>query len=218
MKRLTLEKEKALAMRRKGMSYSQIKESLKVSKSTLSAWLSPYPLSAERIRELRTDNQQRIERCRNTKLQKRNARLASVYETVKNEIGTLSKREIHIAGLFLYWGEGDKSGKVFSISNTDPGVMRFFVSWARSIGVPEDKLVVILHLYADMDEAAAKSYWSNELRIPLKNFKKPYRKTSTLTGLTYKNGFGHGTCMVRVYDKRLATLVIMSIKYLSSIA
>ena len=61
-----IDKQKAIAMRKKGMSYSQIKDKIKVSKSTLSGWLSDMPLSEKRIRELRADSPIRIERYRNT--------------------------------------------------------------------------------------------------------------------------------------------------------
>ena len=54
-------KTKAITMRLSGMSYSQIKEVVPVSKSTLSVWLENYPLSQERIRELRDLSPKRIE-------------------------------------------------------------------------------------------------------------------------------------------------------------
>ncbi len=56
--------------------------------------------------------------------------------------------------------------------------------------------------------------WSKITDLPFKNFKNVYRKESTLVGLTYKNGFRHGTCMVRVYDKKLASFVLMGLKYI----
>ena len=92
MKKLV--KEKAIKMRLQGMSYSQIREKLKVSKSTLSTWLEKYPLSKEKIRELRDWNPQRIENCRNTKLKKRQKKLEDVYNMISLEIGTLSKRDL----------------------------------------------------------------------------------------------------------------------------
>ena len=69
------DKQKVLEYRKEGFSYSQIKEKLKVSKSTLSGWLCDMPLSEERIRELQADNPIRIERYRNTMRTKREARL-----------------------------------------------------------------------------------------------------------------------------------------------
>lgn len=73
------DREKALILRKQGMSYSQIKKILKVSKSTLSLWLRNYPLSKQRIRKLRDWNEQRIEKCRETKRKKKEERLKQFY-------------------------------------------------------------------------------------------------------------------------------------------
>ena len=61
-----IEKDLAIKMRLKGASYSQIKEKMGISKSTLSGWLADYPLSNKRIKELRDLNPRRIENFRNT--------------------------------------------------------------------------------------------------------------------------------------------------------
>ena len=73
------DKSKAIELRKKGMSYSQIKAELGISKSTLSGWLSDMPLSEKRIKELRDFSPMRIERCRNTKMKKRQDRLDFVF-------------------------------------------------------------------------------------------------------------------------------------------
>ncbi len=212
------DKEKAIRMRLKGASYSQIRASLSVGKGTLSEWLRDYPLSEKRIRELRDRNPKRIESFRNTMARKREVKLKEAYEEAKRSIRKLSKRDLFIAGLFLYWGEGDKNGNTFSVSNTDPNMMRLFMKWSRALGIREDKFRVVLHIYSDMDEDKERNFWSDVLKIPIKNFRKTYVKDSTLTGLTYKNGFKHGTCMVRVYDKKLVSFILMGIKYMGDIA
>ncbi|MCX6713082.1 MAG: helix-turn-helix domain containing protein, partial [Candidatus Vogelbacteria bacterium] len=61
-----LVKQKAVKLRLEGKSYSEIKNLLGISKSTLSGWLEDYPLSKERIKELRDWNPRRIENFRNT--------------------------------------------------------------------------------------------------------------------------------------------------------
>jgi len=101
-----LDREKAIQLRLKDKSYSQIKAELGISKSTLSGWLRNYPLSEERIRELRDHSSQRIERFRETMRKKHEVRLRAVYEEQKKVLLPLTKREFFIAGLFLYWGEG----------------------------------------------------------------------------------------------------------------
>ena len=88
-------------MRQKGMSYSQIKEKIKVSKSTLSGWLSDMPLSEKRIKELRDFSPVRIEHYRNTMRAKKDARLEEVYKKVSKDIGVLSKRDLFLLALYL---------------------------------------------------------------------------------------------------------------------
>lgn len=210
------DKSKAIELRKKGMSYSQIKAKLGIGKSTLSGWLADIPLSEKRIRELRDFSPMRIERCRNTKLKKREKRLDFVYQQVLKDIGKLSKRDLFLAGLFLYWGEGSKTSKYCTaLTNTDPVMVRFFIKWVTTcFDIKKSDLDILLHLYQDMNIENATKFWSKELDIPLSQFKKPYIKESKLSGLTYKNGFGKGTCNVRISGRNLAEYVSQALKYM----
>ena len=195
-------KARALEMRMQQMSYSQIKAALGVSKGTLSIWLQDYPLSRERINELRGWSERRIEKCRETKALKKRTRLEGVYERAAKDISTLSEREMFIAGLFLYWGEGSKTQNTLTaISNTDPAVLIFFIKWLEMFGVPREKLKVCIHLYQDMDAEAELNYWSEVLDLPRTAFRKPYIKSSSRSGLTYTQRFTHGTCNI-LYGNR----------------
>ncbi len=215
----TKDKQKAIEMRKRGMSYSQIKEKLGVSKSTLSGWLYAMPLSEKRIKELRDNNPIRIERCRNTKRIKKETRLASVYQNVKRDIGLLSKRDLFLAGLFLYWGEGTKvqSGQVV-LTNTNPAMLKLFIQWLGLFGVERKKLAVRLHLYSDMDIQRSLSFWSKELKIPKNQFRKPYIKKTKLKSITYKNGFGKGTCCVIFDNRDIWEYITMGLKHISEIS
>lgn len=218
MKILYKEKNIAIKMRLKGMSYSQIKSIVKVSKSTLSIWLEKYPLSQERIKELRDWNPRRIENCRNTKLKKRQDKLQMVYGIVAKEIGKLSKRDLFIAGLFLYWGEGTKASRsVVAFTNTDPAMLKLFIKWLELIGIKKTVLKVKLHLYVDMNIKEKMNFWSKDLDIPLINFTKPYIKNSRFSSLTYRNSFGHGTCVICYANADLYNKIMMSLKYLREI-
>jgi len=212
------DKEKAIKLRLKGLSYSQIKDKMSLSKSTLSNWLSPYPLPEERIRELRDWNPRKIERCRNTKAENRQKRLEKVYGNVSKKIARLNNRDLFIAGIFLYWGEGSKSEKTTTgLSNTDPSMLIFFLKWLRSMKVDLKKVTVTLHLYSDMNCQKEINFWKKTLELPPICFKKSYIKKSKLSGLTYKNGFGHGTCNIRFYNRDLAEYVHMAMKYLATV-
>lgn len=210
-----IDKQKAIVMRQKGMSYSQIKVELGVSKSTLSKWLYDMPLSEKRIRELRADSPIRIERYRNTMRIKRENTLRESYKKVSKDIKRLSKREIFIAGLFLYWGEGSKTRTAVSaLSNTDPSVLIFYIKWLENFGVNKKDLKVKLQLYNDMNIKKEIKYWSKKLNLPINSFVKSYIKESNFSGLTYKNGFGHGTCMVWLANREKNDYILMGIKRL----
>jgi len=211
------DKEKALALRKREMSYSQIKSILGISKSTLSDWLKNYPLSPERIKEL-SKNERVIERCRETKRKKKEARLNEFYLEEKKKIFPLSERDLFIAGLFLYWGEGSKRlSNAVAVSNTDPSVINFFIDWVLNyLNVPREKIHVCLHLYNDMDIGKEKKYWSKILKLPPNQFSKPYIKASSSIRINQKGGFGHGTCNARVNDARLSEKVLMGIKAVSN--
>jgi len=211
-----LDKQKALVMRQKGMSYSQIKEKLKVSKSTLSNWLNDMPLSEKRIKELRDNNPIRIERYRNTMRAKKDARLEEVYKKVSKDIGIISKRDLFIAGLFLYWGEGTKAqNSLVALTNTNPNMLIFFMKWLKLFGVENKDLKVKLHLYSDMDIKQSLDFWSKKLKIPVSQFHKLYIKKTDLKSITYKNGFGKGTCSVILGSRDLWEYITMSLKYIS---
>lgn len=207
-------KQKAIELRGAGYSYSRIKRELGVGKGTLSAWLQGLPLSQERIRELRDWNEIRIERYRETRRKKREAILKEIYSQESSKIFPLSQREEFLCGLFLYWGEGTKTGNgILCLANTDYRMMRFFLQWITlALGVPKEKVFIRLHLYSDMSVEKEQEFWSKTLNIPSSQFKKPYVKKSTLVGLTYKNGFGHGTCNMMVSDAILRKRVLMGIK------
>jgi DNA-binding transcriptional MerR regulator len=210
--------EKALAFRKQGMSYSQIKRILKLSKSTLSLWLRNYPLPEERIRELQQQGWKRseaaIERFRNTMRQKREKRLKEIYEAQKKKFLPLNNREFFMLGLGLYWGEGTKCRRDgLSISNTDPSIIKFFIYWLnKCLDIPKKKMKVGLHLYSDMNIDKEMKFWSETLKIPISQFIRPYIKKTSREKINHKGGFGHGTCNVRINSVPIAEKIFMTLK------
>lgn len=202
----------AIKLRLEGKSYGDIKSILGVSKSSLSVWLREYPLSAKRIRELRDFNKIRIERYIETCRTRRELILSSIYEKEKNKIFPLSDRELFLAGLFLYWGEGGKTQiHALAASNNDPSIIKFFLKWLKALDVPKEKITIRLHLYNDMDIQEEVNFWSKILEIPPFQFKRPYIKQSRRQSLSYK-GFGHGTCNLIVNNTQLSKRVLMGLK------
>ncbi len=202
---------RALDMRKLGMSYSQIKTELGVSKSTLSGWLQDHPLSPERLKELRTNDERRIERTRQTKAKKRQDRHDEVLRRIRERIGTLTDRELFLSGLFLYWAEGAKAARnSLYLTNTDPAMVRCFIEWLEKQGVHRSRLRCYLHLYADMDITKATNFWADSLELPVSAFRKPYVKDSFVDKRrNYKGRFGYGTCNLILHDRDMYELMMM---------
>lgn len=202
-------------MRREGASYSQIKQRIGVSKSSLSLWLRHLPLSPERIRELRDFSEIRIERYRETRRRTREARWAEVRKCAERDIGKLSQRELVIAGLFLYWGEGGKTSPASTtLSNTDPAMILFFMQWLEALAVPKEKLRVHMHFYSDMNVEKELQFWSKTLDLPLSSFTKPYIKNSKQTLLSYPQKFNHGTCNLLYHNRDVSEYVLKALDYI----
>lgn len=214
------DRQKAINLRKQGKTYGEIKKKLNLSKSTLSDWLSNYPLTKRQLLSLedsrRKSREVAIEKCSVTKKKKREKRFRDIYQLEKSSLLPLTKREIYLIGLFLYWGEGLKNimGPL-SLSNTDPSVVKFYLFWlVNCLGVPREKIKVAVHLYSDMDVQSSLDFWSKDLFIPLRQFSKPYIKKNKRADIDQK-GFGRGTCNLVLSNARLKEKVIMGIKAIS---
>src|ERR1700730_2355292 len=148
-------REQAVRLRLEGCTYSQIKRDLGVQKSTLSGWLKNLELNSEQLdkmsENINISNEFRIERYRQTRKNQKLVRLKRVLEE-QFKLVPLSEKELFLAGLFLYWGEGSKQHGSIFISNTNPQVLKFALGWmTESLKIPKEKLKAQIHLYKDMD-------------------------------------------------------------------
>lgn len=212
-----LDRRKTIELRKLGKTYNEILQEVKVSKSTISSWLSSYPLTSKQAKLLDKSRKRRkyfsIEKVRITKQRKRESRLLETYKNEGVRWSSLNKKELELAGLFLYWGEGNKrlNGPI-SLNNTDPQVLKFTLYWLLyGLKIPRDKIRVYLHLYSDMDKKTELQYWSKELSLHLGHFTKPYIKESKRENVDHK-GFGHGTCGLVVSNVLLKEKIMMGIK------
>ena len=217
-------KQKAIQLRlEKQLSYGAIQKELFVAKSTLSDWLKPFPLSREKIIELRRlawkNSEAKIELFRTTMRERRENQDVSVYKIYLKHFTRIPDIAIFTSGLILYLAEGSKTSNYrVSLANTDPRVLKFFVKWLyRFFKVKKDKLRVHLHLYEGMDLDKEKEFWKNELEINEVQFYKPFITKYKKSSFLYKESFRHGTCSVIISSTELKRKIMMAIKaYLDS--
>lgn len=211
-----IQRRRVVELRKRGKSYSEIKKIVKVSKSSLSLWLRNIPLTEKQILRLKSVKQRTIEKYRNTMKLKRSRRISGYYIDQTKKWLPLNDREIYLAGLFLYLGEGGKTSRnTISICNTDPSVMKFTLYWMlNSLKIPKSDIRVSLHLYDDMDIKKESRYWLRQLGLTEKHLNKPYIKKSHKTDLDQK-GFGHGTCSLQMHNTILKENILMAIRVIT---
>jgi transposase len=199
------------------LSYSEIKKRLKVSKSTLSYWLKDYPLSVERILELRragwSKGEASREKYRATMRQKKAEACYAEYLIQKKQLSKLSKDAYYVAGLMLYLAEGSKKDHQIVMANTDPGVIRFFIRWMMDhLGVTKDEMRAHLHLYENMDIDKERKFWKEQLDFSDSQFYKNYISKLKKSSFNYRSSFNHGTCNVYAFGVERKRKLMMAIK------
>ncbi|MFA5926025.1 MAG: hypothetical protein WC831_03745 [Parcubacteria group bacterium] len=142
-------------------------------------------------------------RLKGARIQKENKRRKIRYfsERGKRDIKQIKKRELFIAGLALYWGEGSKKDPRVRFYNSDPEIVRFIMKWFRNIlNVAEDRFIMyvtINRIHNDRLDDVNK-YWSEKTNISIGQFRKPILIKAKNEKI-YDNHFQHyGTLCVRI--------------------
>ncbi len=181
-------KEKAIELRKKGKTYSEILKVIPVAKSTLSLWLREVGLSKPQkqiITEKRIMGQMRgAEAQRNKRIKKQN----SIVNTALNEIKTISNRELWLIGIALYWAEGSKekeyrtSSRV-AFSNSDPKMIMIFIKWVRQyLDISMEDIYADLYIHEshryNINNVVSK--WSEILGLPVSFIRHTYFKQNKI--------------------------------------
>ncbi len=190
-------KSKAVALRKKGLSYNEIKKEINVSKSTLSLWLKHVALKKELRERLYTKQIEILSRGSQSQKERRAREIDRILQEARKDINLpLNPDADRLMGAALYWGEGSKTQQ-FQITNSDPHLILFFVKWVERIfKIQSQHLKAWLNIYPQQNENKIKRFWSDLTNIPLKNFGKSYVKP--ISGGYKKNNLYYGTIRVTV--------------------
>ena len=208
------DKTKATEMRRDGKSYREIREALQVPLSTLSDWFSEDGWSSA-IRTKLTSAARVQHTARIVDLNKvRGENLVRVYDEAKKEAAQdLEKyryNPLFIAGLMLYWGEGDKISKAaVRITNTDPELIALYVLFLERVcRVSKQKIRGAVLVYPDLDEKVCREYWARKSGIPLNQF----TKSAVIQGRHKTRRLEYGVCTITISSTYLKVKVVEWLK------
>lgn len=194
-------KKLALSLRRAGKSYKEIVKLTGIPKSTLSGWLMRHKWS-DSIRKKLSKTQNENARVRMIAItdkarQERQTLYQKHREEAQSHFEQFFKEPLFVAGLMLYWGEGDNklsTGQI-RISNSDPMVLRFFYKFIH-VYFPSiyQNVKMSLVLYPDLDDLPSKKYWSEKVGVSLDRF----IKTQYIEGRSLKRTLPYGTAQIYV--------------------
>lgn len=196
-------RDKVLSLRRNKYSYKQIAKMLNLSKSTISYWLVNNPES-ERIKEFLIDKNLKNVKARIGKLNEANRarweklRKGSV-ELAEKEFVSLWDNPLFVAGINIYWGEGDSKEKnPLRIANTDSRMIKVYCKFLTDImKVPKEKIRLWILLCPDLNDEACKGYWQKISGMGEENFVK----SQHINGRHKVNRLEYGVCNVVVNSR-----------------
>lgn len=181
----SIEKQKAIALRRKGESIKDITKKLSVAKSSVSVWVRDVQLTKSQLTKLSTKgvSKQLIEKRRSKRLFNEQIKRDQAMSLAGEDIKRISKHELRLIGLCLYWGEGGKTHQgVARISNSDHDVIKVMMRFFREVClVEEKKFRGHIHTYSHLNSKKAELYWSSVSGIPQSQFYKTYIKQSIVS-------------------------------------
>lgn len=172
-------KQKAVALRRLGLSLGEIAKKVSVSKSTVSLWSRDVLLTR---RQLRVLEQKMIQGRIAGRIKAAEFNHKKKIDTIKqyNEdgiqnVGKLTHKELLIAGIALYWGEGSKTDKL-SFVNSDPSLIMFMYFWFQKVmNIEKQDFMPRVFINKSHKNRINKviDYWSNLLQLPREQFGNP---------------------------------------------
>lgn len=190
------EKAKAIELRRKGFSYSEIQKKVHVSNSSLSLWLKNINLtSAQKKRLIRKGNLARGLGSVTLKLM-RIKKTKEIVEAARLEIKQIDNESLNLIGITLYWAEGSKQkvhdpSKEVIFSNSDPYMIKIYLKWLREcLLISEDRIVFEIYIHKSHNKSVQNlaKYWSVITGFPKKSFSKVYYKENKIHSLRKNRG------------------------------
>jgi hypothetical protein len=211
-------KERAILLRKQGKTYGEIIDIIKAPKSTVCSWLKnveiPLVLKKEILERSREKWRRNIVAYNDVYAKIRSQKAAEIRERyAKNaaeEIKNLSRKDVKLIGIALYWAEGTKKNRnQLRFANSDPKAIKTIMKFFRIIcKVPDEKIRARIHIYPGINYKKALNFWSKTANLPETNFHSPQTQISKASqGRRPRNTLPYGTLHLTTGNTELASKV-----------
>lgn len=196
-------KERAIVLRKRSFSIRQIEKKFGIPRSTLSGWFKKVQLTKcqqdslfKKWQYALTKAREKASEWHRQEKQKRLQRAKREAIMVVDNLNLQDVAVLELAIAMLYFGEGTKKVLGVRMSNSNPQLLKMFITllvWIYKIDI--NKIKCGINLRADQKPIAIKKFWSQQLSLPLKNFTYVFVDKRSAASKTYPDY--KGVCMVR---------------------
>ena len=178
------EKQRAIKLREKGYSYSEVLKQIPVAKSTLSLWLRSVGLSIKQKQRLTKKKLESALRGAKKKREQKIVLINKIHQEAEKDIKKITRRELWLMGIMLYWAEGSKEKRFatnIQFSNSDSVMIKLFLRWLLDIcKIDYNRIGFSIYIHENHKYRLKKivDYWIKQI-----GFSKKY-----LTGVYFKKG------------------------------
>ncbi|MFI6700147.1 hypothetical protein ACIBJC_14425 [Streptomyces sp. NPDC050509] len=168
-------RDQARELRLQGLTYDQIQVELGCSKSSISLWVRDLPKPDRR--DAKEQAKLAARKRWDHELAIRDEARQETKAAATREIGTLSDRELFIAGVALYWAEGTKDKpyarrESLLFINSDPNVITFYLRWLELLGVTRERMHFRVSIHESADVPEAEKFWADLAGVAPSLFQK----------------------------------------------
>ncbi|MEV8553338.1 hypothetical protein AB0L04_26440 [Streptomyces glaucescens] len=192
-------RQRARELRLQGWTYDQIELELGCSRSSVSLWVRDLP----RPERKRTPEEASAiaRKGWEEKLRIRDEERQRTTEAARLSVGSLSARELFLAGVALYWAEGQKSKayqrrEAVIFVNSDPGVIQVFLAWLDLLDVARERLRFRVMIHETADVAAAERYWAELVGVDTSALLRTTLKKHNPKTVRKNTGEAYNGCLV----------------------
>ena len=194
-------REKAIKLRKQGLSYGEIRDIVGGSSASMSVWLRDIPVPASHATRVLA---RRWEAAQKTAAAHRRRRLEKelrIRREAVGEVGAVSDRDVFVAGIALYAAEGTKQkawgkGMITTFINSDPRMIRLFLRWLQLLGIESGSLKFLVAIHESADVGAAIEFWARQVGVPPHKFLRPNLKRGNPKTLRKNVGADYRGCLV----------------------
>lgn len=193
--------EQAVALRKRGFTYTEIAKICGVSRGTLSKWLAGEAFS----KTVTILNKQRANKANSSRIKlinkARQAERLKHYKNILRQAETEFKHYRHsplfISGLMLYYTVGDLGASTpIRFANARPELHRLMIIFSQEyLGIAKADIHFWLTLHKEHDPVVCLKYWSKQIKLSIGQF---YKQQIVPKRTTRKNPlqFGYGNTII----------------------